>query len=29
MNKDAIKIIGKKQTSREDSFLFILNEIEC
>ena len=28
MNLDAIKIIGKNQTSREDSFLFIVNEVE-
>ena len=28
MNKDAIKTIGKKQTSREDTLLFKLNEVE-
>ena len=28
MNKDAIKTIGKKQTSREDTLLFKVNEVE-
>ena len=28
MNKIAIKTIGKKQTSRDDSILFMLDEIE-
>ena len=28
MNQDAIKTIGKKQTSREEAFLFMVNEIE-
>ena len=28
MKKDSIKAIGKKQTSREDALLFIVNEIE-
>ena len=28
MNKVAIKTIGKKQTSRDDSLLFMVNEIE-
>ena len=28
MNKIAIQIIGKKQTSRDDSLLFMINEIE-
>ena len=28
MNKFAIKTIGKRQTSRDDSLLFILDEIE-
>ena len=28
MNKDAINIIGKKQSSREDSLLFKVNEVE-
>ena len=28
MNKIAIKTIGTKQTSRDDSFLFMVNEIE-
>ena len=28
MNKDAIKTIGKKQTFREDTLLFKVNEVE-
>ena len=28
MNKDAMKTIGKKQTSREDTLLFKVNEVE-
>ena len=28
MNKITIKTIGKKQTSRDDSLLFMVNEIE-
>ena len=28
MNKDTIKTIGKKQTSREDALLFKVNEVE-
>ena len=28
MNKNTIKTIGKKQTSREDSLLFMVNEVE-
>ena len=28
MNKDAIKTIGKKQTSREDTLLFKVKEVE-
>ena len=28
MNKDALKTIGKKQTSREDTLLFKVNEVE-
>ena len=28
MNKDAVKTIGKKQSSREDSLLFKVNEVE-
>ena len=28
MNKDAIKAIGEKQTSREDTLLFKVNEVE-
>ena len=28
MNKNAIKTIGKKQTSREDALLFMINEVE-
>ena len=28
MNKDAIKTIGKNQTSREDTLLFKVNEVE-
>ena len=28
MNQYAIKIIGKKQTSREDALLFMVNEVE-
>ena len=28
MNKDAIKTIGKNQTSREDTLLFNINEVE-
>ena len=28
MNKDVIKTIGKEQTSREDSLLFKVNEVE-
>ena len=28
MNQDAIKTIGKKQTSREDALLFMVNDVE-
>ena len=28
MNQDAIKAIGKKQASREDSLLFMVNDVE-
>ena len=28
MNKNSIKTIGKKQTSRKDSLLFMVNEVE-
>ena len=28
MNKDAIKTIGKKEVSREDTLLFVVNEVE-
>ena len=28
MNKNTIKTIGKKQTSREDSLLFMASEVE-
>ena len=28
MNKNTIKTIGKKQTSRKDSLLFMVNEVE-
>ena len=28
MNRDIIKAIGKKQVSREDTLLFIINEVE-
>ena len=28
MNKNTIKTIGKKQTSREDALLFMVNEVE-
>ena len=28
MNQDSIKTIGKKQTSREEAFLFLVNEVK-